>query len=58
MFKVNNKDTRTTTLAIDIFIVNFEDILHLFLVFLLFTLNKKLPAGSEDIYGFSEFQKI
>ena len=34
MFKVNNKDTRT-----GIFIVNFEQISHLVLVFLLLTLN-------------------
>ena len=36
MFKVNNKDTRTTS----VFIVNFEYISHLVLVFLLLTLNK------------------
>ena len=34
MFKVNNKDTRT-----GVFIVNFEHISHLILVFLLLTLN-------------------
>ena len=34
MFKVNNKDTRK-----DIFIVNFEHISHVALVFLLLTLN-------------------
>ena len=42
MFKVNNKDTRTTPLAwrrSDVFIVNFEHISHLVLVFLLLTLN-------------------
>ena len=33
MFKVNNKDTRG-----GVFIVNFEHILHIVLVFLLFTL--------------------
>ena len=43
-FKVNNKDTRTTcrsgmTRRSVIFIVNFEHILHLILVFLLLTLN-------------------
>ena len=38
MFKVNNKDTRTT-------IVSFEHISHLVLVFLLLTLNMQLPAG-------------
>ena len=35
MFKVNNKNT----------IVNFEYISHLFLVFLLLTLNKYILAG-------------
>ena len=37
MFKVNNKDTTTTSGA---FIVNFEQISHLALVFLLLTLNR------------------
>ena len=36
MFKVNNENTRTNT---NIFIVNFEHISHLVLVFLLLTLN-------------------
>ena len=36
MFKVNNKDTKTTS---GVFIVNFEHISQLFLAFLLFTLN-------------------
>ena len=40
MFKVNNKDTRS-----GIFIVNFEHISHLVLVFLLLTLNMQLRAG-------------
>ena len=39
MFKVDNKSIRTT------FIVNFEHILHLFLVSLLMTLNKQMLAG-------------
>ena len=50
MFKVNNKNTRTkceicSKLTIDtsrrsgVFIVNFEHVSHLFLVFLLLTLN-------------------
>ena len=39
MFKVKNKDTRTTPL------VNFKHILHLALVFLLLNLNMQLPAG-------------
>ena len=37
MFKVNNKDT-------GVFIVNFKDISHLVLVFLLLTFNMQLPA--------------
>ena len=43
MFKVINKDTRTTSLTplarSGVFIVNFEHISHLVLVFLLLTLN-------------------
>ena len=40
MFKVNNKDTeRRHWLRFGIFIVNFERISHLVLVFLLLTLN-------------------
>ena len=39
--KVNNKNTRTVSLSSsDIFIVNFEHISHLFLLFLLSTFNK------------------
>ena len=37
MFKVNNKDTKTTPFGV--FIVNFEHVSHLALVFLLLTLN-------------------
>ena len=46
MLKVN-KDTRTTPVArlSDAFMVNFEHISHLVLVFLLLTLNMQLPAG-------------
>ena len=36
MFRVNNKDTKKTS---GVFIVNFEHISHLFLVFLLLTLD-------------------
>ena len=39
MFKVYNKDT-------NVFMVNFEHVWHLFPVFLLLTLNKKMFAGS------------
>ena len=46
MFKVNNEETRTTPgRRSGFFIVNFEHIPHLFLVFLLLTLNMQLPAG-------------
>ena len=44
MFKVNNKDTRRKRRS-GVFIVNFEHISHLVLVFLLLTLNMQLPAG-------------
>ena len=40
MFKVNNKNTSTTSL-----IRNFEHILHLFLVLLLLNFNKYMLAG-------------
>ena len=41
MFKVNNKDNRACHFGRSgAFILNFEHILHIFLVFLLFTLNK------------------
>ena len=39
MFNVNNKDTRMTLRRSGVFIVNFEQIPHLVLVFLLLTLN-------------------
>ena len=40
MFKVNNKDTRTTSDVVNyVFIVNFEHISRLVLVLLLLTLN-------------------
>ena len=60
MFKVNNRNTRTrceicSTLTIKIperrrsrsgiFVINFEHISHLVLVYLLLTLNMYLPAG-------------
>ena len=41
MFKVNNKDSK------DVFVVNFEHILYLFLLFLLSTLNSEIFAGLE-----------
>ena len=42
MFKVNNKDTRKTPMTswcYDVFIVNFEHILYLVLLFVLLTWN-------------------
>ena len=45
MFKINNKDTRTTSTVSRVFTVNFEHISHLFLVFLLLTLNRKMFVG-------------
>ena len=46
MYKVNNKDTlRLQWRRLSVFIVNFEYISHLVLVFLLLTLNIQLPAG-------------
>ena len=46
MYKVNNKDTlRLQWRRSSVFIVNFEYISHLVLVFLLLTLNIQLPAG-------------
>ena len=40
ILKVNNKNTRTTSVRYGVFIVNFEHISYLFLVFLSLTLNK------------------
>ena len=40
MFKVNNKDTKRQWRRSGIFIVNYERISHLVLVFLLLTLSK------------------
>ena len=44
MFKVNNRNTRTRRRS-SVFIVNFEHISHLVLVFLLWTLSMYIPAG-------------
>ena len=46
IFKINNKDTRTTR-GSGVFIFKFEHISYLVLVFLLLTLNMKLPPGIE-----------
>ena len=49
MFKVNNKNTRTMSMASpSVFLVNFKDISHLFLVFLLLTLIKEMLATLKD----------
>ena len=41
MFKGNNKDTiRTTMASFGVFVVNFEHISHIVLVFLLLTLSR------------------
>ena len=43
---MNNKDTRTTLMALfGVFIVNFENISHLVVVFLLLNMNMYLSAG-------------
>ena len=42
MFKVNNKDNRTTP---SVFIVNLEHISHLVLVLLLLTLSREMLTG-------------
>ena len=51
MFKVHNKDIRTTSMRLmtssGVFIVNFEDISHLFLVFLLLNLNMLMFTGTD-----------
>ena len=51
MFKVNNKDTRKTPCrsGVYIYIVNFEHISHLHLVFLLLTLNMLLLVANGDV---------
>ena len=48
MFKVDNKDTRMTS---GVFIVNFEHILHLVPIFLLWTLGMYLFAVSDLFYN-------
>ena len=49
MFKVNNKDTRKTPCRSGVYIVNFEHISHLDLVFLLLTLNMLLLVANGDV---------
>ena len=46
MFQANNKDTKTTSLTLNnAFIVNFEHISHILLLFLRLTLNRQILAG-------------
>ena len=54
MFKVNNKDTRTTP----IFIVNIEHNSHLVPVFLLLTLSWKMSAGLKVIANLGLLGKL
>ena len=53
MFKVNNKDIYWRRSGV--FIVNFEHISHLVLVFLLSTLSRQIPAGN---FGYLQYFKI
>ena len=46
MFQANNKDTKTTSLTLNnAFIVNFEHISHILLLFLRLILNRQILAG-------------
>ena len=50
MFKVNNKDiVNNVRRRSGVFIVNFEHISHLALVFVLLPLSKKMPAGISSL---------
>ena len=55
MFKVKNRNTRTMCemRRSGVFIVNFEHISQLFLVFLLLTLSWYMPPGKEKIRDYS-----
>ena len=58
MSNVNNKDIRTSRRqwrGSGVFIVNFEQIAHIFLVFLLQTLNKYMFAGYSAKLNSSEW---
>ena len=55
MFKVDNRYTRTTSA---VFIVNLEHILHLVLVFLLWTLGMYLFAVSDLFYNSINFRLV
>ena len=68
MFKVNNKDTRTIPFCAvwrrsGVFIVNFEHILRLVLVFLLLTLRRQMligiyPNGTSDYTAKDDFDGV
>ena len=68
MFKVNNKDTRTMPFGAiwrrsGVFIVNFEHILRLALMFLLLTLRRQLligiyPKGTSDYTAKDDFDGV
>ena len=50
MFKINDKDTRTTPWRCSgVFIVNFEHIPHLILVFLFSTLSRVIPTRPSTV---------
>ena len=47
MFKVNNKEDRTTSpMSIDVFFIKFEQPSHIVLVFLLLILKKEMSTGN------------
>ena len=51
LLKVNNRNTRTRCeICSGVFIVNFEHISHLVLVFLLLALNMQMPTGKCTLY--------
>ena len=58
MFKVNNKDTRTTPCRSGAFIVNFEHISNIVLGFLLLTLKRQMPAGNWGITLTRDFKVL
>ena len=60
MFKINNKKTpeRRHCRRSRVFIVNFKHISHLFLVFLLLTLNRLMLADSTVIFKIEENKNI
>ena len=55
LLKVNNRNTRRNRCHSGVFIVNFEHILHLFLVFLLLTLNIVQEFFANTFFSLSFF---